>query len=92
MPRYAHAQLCWSEYAQSYLLFIGDQVSEQTLTSEWLEQNASFAFHSRSGIHYTARKQRVQRGSSYWYAYRRLRERIVKRYIGKTTDLTYARF
>ncbi|GHO80554.1 HTH-type transcriptional regulator MalT [Ktedonobacter sp. SOSP1-85] len=91
MPRYAHAQLRWSEHDQTYVLFIGEQASEQALTSEWLEQNASFAFHSRSGIHYTVRKQRVQRGSSYWYAYRRLRERIVKRYLGKTADLTYAR-
>lgn len=91
MPRYAHAQLRWSEHAQSYLLFIGEQASEQALTSEWLEQNASFAFHSRSGSHYTVRKQRVQRGSNYWYAYRRQHERVVKRYLGKTADLTYAR-
>ena len=91
MPRYAHAQLRWSEQAQSYALFIGEQASKQPLTREWLEQNTSFAFHSRLGTHYTVRKQRVQRGSSYWYAYRRQHGRIVKRYLGKTEDLTYAR-
>src|SRR5216684_1579374 len=91
MPRYAHYQLRWSEQAQSYVLSIGDQTSTQALTSAWLEQIASFSFHSRWGMHYTVRKQRVQRGSSYWYAYRRLHGRIVKHYLGKTADLTLAR-
>ena len=66
MPRYAHAQIRWSEQAQTYVLSIGDQVSEQALTSDWLEQTNSFSFHSRWGMHYTVQKQRVQRGSSYW--------------------------
>jgi LuxR family maltose regulon positive regulatory protein len=91
MPRYANYQLRWSEQAQTYLLSSGDQASEQALTSEWLEQIASFSFHSRSGIHYTVRKQKVQRGNSYWYGYRRLHGRIVKRYLGRTADLTLAR-
>ena len=91
MPRYVHSQLRWSEQAQTYVLSIGDQASEQALSSAWLEQIASFSFHSRRGMHYTVRKQRVQRGSSYWYAYRRLHGRIVKRYLGRTADLTLAR-
>lgn len=91
MPRYVHSQLRWSEQAQSYVLSIGNQASTQALSSDWLEQIASFSFHSRRGMHYTVRKQRVQRGSSYWYAYRRLHGRIVKRYLGRTADLTLAR-
>src|SRR5260370_3264739 len=91
MHRVAHAQFRWSEQAQAYVLSMGDQGSEQALTSDWLEQSASFSFHSRWGMHYTVRKQRVQRGSSYWYAYRRLHGRIVKRYLGRTADLTLAR-
>ncbi|GCF08393.1 LuxR C-terminal-related transcriptional regulator [Dictyobacter arantiisoli] len=91
MPRYAHSQLRWSEQTQTYVLSLGDQGSEQAFTSDWLEQSNSFAFHSRWGMHYTVRKQRVQRGSSYWYAYRRLHGRIVKRYLGRTADLTLAR-
>jgi len=91
MPRYTPSQLRWSEQAQTYVLSIGDQASEQALSSAWLEQIASFSFHSRWGMHYTVRKQRVQRGSSYWYAYRRLHGRIVKRYLGRTADLTLAR-
>src|SRR5437879_986516 len=91
MPRYANHQIRWSEQAQNYILSIGDQASEQALTSDWLEQIASFSFHSHSGMHYTVRKQRVQRGNSYWYGYRRLQGRIVKRYLGRTADLTLAR-
>jgi LuxR family maltose regulon positive regulatory protein len=91
MPRYAHSQFRWSEQAQAYILFVDDQVSEQALTNDWLEQSNSFSFHSRQGMHYTVRKQKGQRGSCYWYAYRRLHGRIVKRYLGKTADLTFAR-
>lgn len=91
MPRYAHSQLRWFEQAQTYLLFSDDQVSEQEFNNEWLEQITSFSFHSREGMHYTVRKQRVQRGGHYWYAYRRLQGRIVKHYLGRTVDLTLAR-
>src|SRR5690348_4898427 len=91
MPRYAHAQLRWSEQAQTYVFSVGDQRSEQALTSDWLERSNSFSFHSSLGMHYTVRKQKGQRGSSYWYAYRRLQGHLVKRYLGRTTDLTLAR-
>jgi LuxR family maltose regulon positive regulatory protein len=91
MPRYASSQLRWSEQAQTYILFSGDQERLQVLSSDWLEQISSFSFHSRWGMHYTVRKQRVQRGGCYWYAYRRLHGRIVKRYLGRTADLTLAR-
>ncbi|GCE08443.1 LuxR C-terminal-related transcriptional regulator [Dictyobacter aurantiacus] len=91
MPRYADAQFRWSEQAQTYVLSSGDRVSEQALTSDWLELNNSFSFHSRRGMHYTVRKQKGLRGSNYWYAYRRLHGRLVKRYLGRTVDLTLAR-
>ncbi|GCE11173.1 LuxR C-terminal-related transcriptional regulator [Tengunoibacter tsumagoiensis] len=91
MPRYTPAQLRWSEQAQNYVFSMDDQTSTQTLTNDWLEHITSFSFHSRWGMHYTVRKQRVQRGSSYWYAYRRLHGRVAKRYLGKSTDLTLVR-
>ncbi len=91
MPRHTSSQLRWSEQAQRYLLFMGDQASTEAFTGDWLEQTASFAFQSRWGMHYTVRKQQVQRGGGYWYAYRRLHGRIVKRYLGRTGDLTFAR-
>ncbi|MBO0789484.1 MAG: hypothetical protein J2P36_00835 [Ktedonobacteraceae bacterium] len=91
MPRYARAQFRWSEQTQTYMLSPGNQENGQALTSDWLEQHSSFSFHSRQGTRYTIRKQQGQRGGSYWYAYRRLRGRLVKRYLGKEADLTLAR-
>ncbi len=91
MPKYARHQLRWSERAQTYELFVDGLPGEQALTADWLETMTSFSFGSREGMHYTARKQTVQRGSTYWYGYRRVHGRIVKRYLGKTTDLSLAR-
>lgn len=91
MPRYVHAQFRWSEQTQSYILFTDNQEHRQALSNDWLEQTTSFSFHSRQGMHYTVRKQKAQRGSSYWYAYRRLHGRVTKRYLGSTANLTFAR-
>src|SRR5262249_30302678 len=73
-------------------------ISERILSSEittspgawtkWLDGVSSFAFENRSGAHYTIRKERLQRGDAYWYAYRSIQGRTKKRYLGKTTDLS----
>jgi LuxR family transcriptional regulator, maltose regulon positive regulatory protein len=39
----------------------------------------------------TVRKETVQRGTAYWYAYRRVQGKMVKRYVGRSADLTPAR-
>ncbi|HEX4715323.1 MAG TPA: hypothetical protein VH164_10380, partial [Ktedonobacteraceae bacterium] len=91
MPTYAPPQYWWSEQTQNYVLSIGETIRQEALSGEWLEQITSFAFHSRSGMHFTARKQKVQRGTNYWYGYRRLHGRLLKHYLGKTSDLTLAR-
>lgn len=88
MPKYTPIRLRWVEQAQRYVIFVDNQATEQELNRVWLDQTAAFAFHSRWGMHYTVRKQKVQRGSQYWYAYRRLHGHIVKRYLGKSADLT----
>jgi DNA-binding NarL/FixJ family response regulator len=43
MPRYTPSQLRWSEQAQGYVFSVGDQTSTQALSSDWLEQIASFS-------------------------------------------------
>lgn len=56
----------------------------------WLDGVASFAFHSRTGDRCTVRRETVRRGA-YWYAYRSLGGRTVKRYVGRTADLSISR-
>ncbi len=88
MPRYARHQLWWSEEVHAYELFVDGLPSEQAFTADWLETITSFSFRSRTGGTYTVRKQTVQRGGAYWYGYRRLHGHLVKRYVGKTIDLS----
>jgi LuxR family transcriptional regulator, maltose regulon positive regulatory protein len=58
----------------------------------WLAGDAarSFAFRSPAGA-YTARKERRQRGSAYWVAYRTAAGRQHKVYLGKAEELTLER-
>src|SRR5437763_1855460 len=56
----------------------------------WLAERSSFAFHGQQGS-YTARLETMQRGERYWYAYRRTGQKLRKKYLGKTADLTLAR-
>jgi LuxR family maltose regulon positive regulatory protein len=55
----------------------------------WLADDAarSFSFRSPAGA-YTARKERRQRGSAYWVAYRTAAGRQHKVYLGKADELT----
>ena len=55
----------------------------------------SYALHNRTQGYIdgfmTVRKERRQRGTAYWSAYRRQGQRLRKRYIGRSDALTQAR-
>ena len=55
----------------------------------WLaqENHCSFHFMHASGG-FTARKERKQRGQSYWVAYRQVHHKLYKAYLGKSECLT----
>jgi LuxR family transcriptional regulator, maltose regulon positive regulatory protein len=59
---------------------------------EWLasESHCSFHFCDSAG-EFTARKERKQRGTAYWVAYRQVRCTLYKRYLGKGETLSAAR-
>ena len=65
----------------------------------WLDDPAnvrfSYALHNRAKGYIdgfmTVRKERRQRGSAYWTAYRRCGRRLRKVYIGRSAALTHAR-
>ena len=86
--------LSWSAALGTYVLS-GPQ-SEEALSivpedgSAWLAERSSFAFHGQEGS-CIARLEAVQRGGRYWYAYQRTGQKLSKKYLGKTSDLTLAR-
>src|SRR5260221_14372958 len=89
--------LRWTAQTQRYTLTLGTQTLPSEITSgdevwtQWLATVSSFAFEGRSGIHCTVRKERLQRGDAYWYAYRSVCGRTKKRYLGRSADLSFAR-
>src|SRR5690349_2050365 len=97
MPRYIPYRLQWSSSTQEYIIFHnGRAVTPRVEPASqhwfaWLETISSFSFQSRSGEDCTVRKETVQRGGTYWYAYRRKQQRMVKRYLARSADLTLAR-
>jgi hypothetical protein len=58
----------------------------------WLadERHHSFRFVDANGS-FTARKERKQRGDSYWVAYRQWHAKLHKTYLGKSAALTETR-
>jgi len=54
------------------------------------EQHRSFHFSGQDGD-FTARKERKQRGSWYWVAYRQFHNKLFKTYLGKSACLSEAR-
>ncbi|SRR6266566_9538257 len=95
MPK-AASTLTWSAASRTYQWSVepgGEVLSlipDSTAWFAWLTELPSFAFHGQEGS-CTARLEAVQRGERYWYAYRRTGQKLRKKYLGKTADLTLAR-
>ncbi len=102
MPKIPMYMLTWSPVIETYELYEtrdregGGKLTPLPIVPDspewfaWLDQVSSFAFSGKRG-HYTARKEVKQRGDRYWYAYLATGERLTKKYLGKTADLTLAR-
>jgi hypothetical protein len=96
MSRRAIPSVSWSTASQGYELSDGKgdvpprELHEGPAWFAWLEQVSSFAFRGQVGS-FTARKERKQRGTSYWSAYRKMQGTLAKKYLGTSRDLTLAR-
>src|SRR5438876_4818717 len=96
MPKAAEYLLTWRAEQRAYELYA--YPSQQLLTVTpgeqawfaWLDSVPSFTFQGQQG-QLTARKESRRWGEGYWYAYRRVGERLAKKYLGRTADLTLAR-
>ncbi|HEY0752518.1 MAG TPA: LuxR C-terminal-related transcriptional regulator [Ktedonobacteraceae bacterium] len=93
MPKVITYTLAWSSELQRYALFNEntrlDILPESAAWFDWLQQISSFGFITEQG-RYTLRKEKKQRGDAYWYAYHSEGGRLLKKYVGKTDDLTPA--
>ncbi|QBD74888.1 hypothetical protein EPA93_02315 [Ktedonosporobacter rubrisoli] len=97
MPKQVPAHLHWSEERQGYEVSVSAQAvfpvfsASQPDFQNWLHALVAFSFRSRSGAHCTFRKEAMRRGKEYWYGYRRVQGKLLKRYIGRSADLTLPR-
>jgi LuxR family maltose regulon positive regulatory protein len=96
MPRVPRHALIWSTDRTCYELFRGGQLLQRFRPGDdqawlsWLEAQSACAFHGHAGrlnLHNEART----RGARYWYAYHASEQRSLKRYLGKTANLTLER-
>lgn len=94
MPKTAACALIWSSEQDTYeLRRRGDNHFLRLERKDWfalLIDDSSFAFQGRHG-HLTMRKESRQHGEGYWYAYRNWGRKTLKKYAGRTSDLTIAR-
>ncbi len=96
MPKHARYMLAWSPLRQTYELYESQSSEALAIASDdhawlaWVDQISSFAFHGKNGV-YTASKEQRQRGEGYWYAYARVAGKLVKRYLGRSMNLTISR-
>jgi len=89
----------WDRQAASYQVIeqsgstirTSDLDLQSHVWQQWLEQVSSFAFQSKDGHHFTARKEARGRGDVYWIAYRKMSGKLTHKYLGRTADVTLFR-
>ncbi|HXX78592.1 MAG TPA: LuxR C-terminal-related transcriptional regulator [Ktedonobacteraceae bacterium] len=95
MPKSAQNVVYWSREQEKYLL---TEKSNGTAISalggenwlHWLEEHRSFSFRGRIG-QINMLKEKRSRGGDYWYAYQRQGKEMLKRYAGRSEQLSMER-
>jgi LuxR family maltose regulon positive regulatory protein len=96
MPKPPTHALVWIPASASYELWTQGrqefffQASDEAPWLAWLETHLAFSFRGQKGS-LNVHKENRQRGKGYWYGYRGLKKRTIKRYLGPTTRVTLAR-
>src|SRR5215469_3444396 len=87
--------LTWSSENNAYELATQGQPSQHFSMGDehswlaWLETHTSFLFQGRVG-RLRAYKESRPRGEDYWYAYSFTDQRLRKRYLGRSSALSFA--
>ncbi|GHO86365.1 LuxR C-terminal-related transcriptional regulator [Dictyobacter formicarum] len=98
MPKSARYKVSWSEERTAYVL-TGPAADDAlpSLTGDgqqwlaWLEGQRAFAFYGRHGQLNLLKEKRTRGRDGYWYAYQRHGAKMVKRYVGASTQLSMER-
>lgn len=96
VPKVATHRVIWMPARQWYALrsqghddlFCADE--DDATWMPWLAGHSTFAFDGRAGKANLRKEARPTGGEGYWYAYRRRGQQVVKRYAGRTPELTLA--
>ncbi len=95
MPKSAQYVVRLSPERTAYLLTEPENEVSHSLSEadwrDWLEEHRTFAFHGHNGQINLLKEKRKRGGDGYWYAYRRHAGRIIKRYVGRSVQLSMER-
>ncbi len=90
MPREADYKIVWLQAAQGYVIVhtpFSFPLTDSTMLQHWLRMIDTCSFCSAEGHTLTLQKEKKQRGSTYWYAYKRVHGKLHKKYLGNTSTL-----
>jgi hypothetical protein len=90
MPKGTEYTIAWSSTLQGYEVIhapFSFPLQDTATLQHWLGLIDAFHFCSSTGHTLTVRKEKKQRGSAYWYAYKRVGGTLHKRYLGETSKL-----
>jgi LuxR family maltose regulon positive regulatory protein len=96
MPQSLRYALIWSHEHQHYTLTRDGQPeqgflpADQSAFSRWLDEQTAFAFCGQAG-RISVLKEARRGGTGYWYAHRTQQRHTRKCYLGRTTQVTFAR-
>jgi LuxR family transcriptional regulator, maltose regulon positive regulatory protein len=94
MPKSAQYKVRLSP-GSGYLLTEPGNEASRSLSEEdwrnWLEEHRAFAFHGRNGQINLLKEKRKRGGEGYWYAYRRYAGKMIKRYLGRSAQVSIER-
>src|SRR5579859_6832572 len=90
MPKGTEYKIEWSNTRNGYEVLHGpfcfDLAGDSGL-HYWMETVQAFHFCSPTGHTLTLRKEKKQRGTGYWYAYKRVNGKVHKKYFGDRRKL-----
>ncbi len=95
MPKQTLSTLTWSSGTNTYELTLRGQSFQQFSVEDehswltWLSTHTSFLFQGRVGS-LRAYQESRPRGGDYWYAYHFTHQRLRKRYLGRSSALSFS--